>query len=508
VGLAGVMGGENTEITTTTKRLLLEAACFNPMNIRMTARKMNLPSEASQRYEKGVDPEGPIFVQNRAVRLIQETAGGVICRGIIDNYPKPYSMPRIELRTSRVEKVLGYSVDRDEIEDILNRLGLNVRFRPAPAGLDAGSSPCRTSTGGVFSVEVPSFRRDLNIEEDLIEEIARLKGFDKIPVRLPVGVLTSGRLSKERKIMDKVKNTLVACGLQEIITFSFINPRFFDKLNLPAGDPLRNAVKIQNPLTEEQGVLRTTLVPGILQVMQYNFNRQIDNQLLFELGKVFIPPVGKEKLPVEKLMVALALSGKVPQYDWQVPPGTIDFYYLKGILEVLLENLGVNDYRWEQDNIPLLHPGRGSRLFVNNKETGFLGALHPEIAENNDLKQDIYLAELNLEVFFSAASLIPSFKQLPRFPSVYRDVAFVVPQSTRAGDILQEIKELGGVLLEDIKLFDVYSGKQVPEGRISIAFALTFRHSERTLKDEEIDNILGAIEKQLSQKYNAALRKI
>ena len=213
----------------------------------------------------------------------------------------------------------------------------------------------------------------MNIEDDSIEEIARLKGFDKIPVRLPVGVLTSGRLSKERKIMDKVKNTLVACGLQEIITFSFINPRFFDKLNLPAGDPLRNAVKIQNPLTEEQGVLRTTLVPGILQVMQYNFNRQIDNQLLFELGKVFIPPVGKEKLPVEKLMVALALSGKVPQYDWQVPPGTIDFYYLKGILEVLLENLGVNDYRWEQDNIPLLHPGRGSRLFVNNKETGFLG---------------------------------------------------------------------------------------------------------------------------------------
>ena len=258
VGLAGVMGGENTEITTTTKRLLLEAACFNPMNIRMTAHKMNLPSEASQRYEKGVDPEGPIFVQNRAVRLIQETAGGVICRGIIDNYPKPYSMPRIELRTSRVEKVLGYSVDRDEIEDILNRLGLNVRFRPAPAGLDAGSSPCRTSTGGVFSVEVPSFRRDLNIEEDLIEEIARLKGFDKIPVRLPVGVLTSGRLSKERKIMDKVKDTLVACGLQEIITFSFINPRFLINSTCLREIPLRNAVKfkILLPKNREHCALR------------------------------------------------------------------------------------------------------------------------------------------------------------------------------------------------------------------------------------------------------------
>lgn len=508
VGLAGVMGGENTEITAATKRLLLEAACFDPMNIRMTARKMNLPSEASQRYEKGVDPEGPIFAQNRAVRLIQETAGGVICRGIIDNYPKPYSMPRIELRTSRVEKVLGYSVDKDEIEDILNRLSLNVSSRLDPAGSGGTSDSHGTSTGAVFTVTVPSFRRDLNIEEDLIEEIARLKGFDKIPSTLPVGVLTAGRPSKERRIMDKIKDNLVACGLQEIITFSFINPRLFDELNLPAGDPLRKAVKIHNPLSEEQGVLRTTLVPGILQVLQYNFNRQIDNQLLFELGKVFSPPVGKEKLPVEKMMVALALSGNASQYDWQVLPSTIDFYYLKGIIEVLLDNLGVNNYRWEQDEIPFLHPGRGARLFVDNKQTGFLGALHPEVAENNDLKQDVYLAEFDLDVFFSTASLAPSFEQLPRFPSVFRDVAFIVPQTSKAGDILQEIKKLGGVLLEDIKLFDVYRGKQIPEGQVSLAFALTFRHSGRTLKDEEIDDILSAIEKHLSQKYKAALRKI
>ncbi|MGI6319016.1 MAG: phenylalanine--tRNA ligase subunit beta [Firmicutes bacterium] len=508
VGLAGVMGGENTEITTSTKRLLLEAACFNPMNIRMTARKMNLPSEASQRYEKGVDPDAAVFVQNRAVRLIQETAGGVICRGIIDNYPKPYSIPRIKLRTSKVEKVLGYSVDKEEIKDILERLSLDVSSYTENAGSDAGSDAQGASTGAVFLVNVPSFRRDLKIEEDLIEEIARLKGFDKIPSTLPVGVLTAGRPSKARRVMDKVKDTLVACGLQEIITFSFMNPRLFDELNLPADDPRRNAVKIHNPLTEEQGVLRTTLIPGMLQVMQYNFNRQIDNQLLFELGKVFDPPVGKAKLPVEKMMVALALSGKAPQNDWQVPPVAIDFYYLKGILETLLDNLGVANYRWEEAKLPLLHPSRGARLFVENQEAGFLGALHPAAAENIDLRQDIYLAELELDVFLNTASLVPSFKPLPRYPSVFRDIAFIVPDTSRAGDILQEIKGLSGAWLEDIRLFDVYRGKQMAEGQISLAFALTFRHSERTLTDKEIDEILDKIEKELSRKYKAVLRKI
>jgi phenylalanyl-tRNA synthetase beta chain len=254
--------------------------------------------------------------------------------------------------------------------------------------------------------------------------------------------------------------------------------------------------------------LRTTLIPGILQVMQYNFNRQIDNQLLFELGKVFDPPVDKAKLPVEKMMVALALSGKAPQNDWQVPPAAIDFYYLKGILEALLDNLGVTNFRWEEAKLPLLHPSRGARLFVENQEAGFLGALHPAAAENMDLKQDIYLAELELDAFLNSASLVPSFRPLPRYPSVFRDIAFIVPDTSKAGNILQEIKELSGAWLEDIRLFDVYRGKQITEGQISLAFALTFRHSERTLKDKEIDEILDKIEKELFRKYKAVLRKI
>lgn len=504
VGLAGVMGGEYTEITTATTRLLLEAACFNPVNIRKTARKMNLPSEASQRYEKGVDPEAAIFAQNRAVRLIQETAGGEICRGIIDNYPRPYRVPRIDLRVKKVEEVLGYDVSEREITGILEGLGLEVEAGSPPAV----SSPRSNPAGAIYKVEVPSFRRDLYEEIDLIEEIARIKGFEKIPLTLPVGVLTSGRPSRERRVLDRIRDVLVGCGLQEIITFSFMNPRLFDELDLPPDDFRRNAIKLQNPLSEEQGVLRTTQIPNILQVMQYNFNRQVDNQLIFEIGKIFLPAETDSKLPLEKMLVSLALSGKMPQNDWQNPPKPLDYFYLKGILEALLNSLGIKEYRWEAGQLPFLHPTRGATLVVNDQEAGFIGALHPAALEKLQFRQDVYLAELSTEAFLNSVSLSPSFKPLPRYPSVLRDVAFTVPEKVSAGDIMQGLKECGGKLLEDIRLFDVYKGTQIPQGHLSLAFALTFRHSERTLKDDEIDEIQEAMEQFLHDKYAAILRKL
>ena len=507
VGLAGVMGGEHTEITEKTTRLFLEVACFNTVNIRITARKMNLPSEASQRYEKGVDPEAAIYVQNRAVCLMREIAGGEICRGIIDNYPRPYSFPRISLRTKKVKEVLGYNVSEEDIAGILERLGLKVESeesdRQASETLDQ-----KAPAGKVFRVEVPSFRRDLFEEIDLIEEVARIKGFEKIPLTLPEGVLTSGRPSRERRILDRFREILVGCGLQEIITFSFINPRLFDDLALPPDDSRRNAIKLQNPLTEDQGVLRTTLIPNILQVLQYNFNRQVENQLVFELGKIFVPAEKDTMLPQEEVMVSLALSGQMPQNDWQNHPRPLDFFYLKGVLEALIAGLGIKKYSWKTVQLPFLHPTRGAALLVNEKEAGFLGALHPAVQEKFQFKQDVYLAELSVDDLMSTAALLPSFKPLPRFPSVLRDVAFTVSEEVSAGDILQSIRECGGELLEDIRLFDVYRGSQIPQGYLSLAFALTFRHSERTLKDEEINAIQETMEKVLYKKYGATLRKL
>jgi len=507
VGLAGVMGGEYTEITAKTNRLFLEAASFNPVNIRLTARKMNLPSEASQRNEKGVDPEGAVFAQNRAVRLMQETAGGEILRGIIDKYPRPLSKRKITLRKSKIQEVVGYSLPEKRITDILTGLSLVVnRDQAKEKGKISGSSP--GSPGEVlFQVEVPSFRSDLIQDVDLIEELARIHGYDKIPVTLPVGVLTSGRPSQAQRTIAKIKDTLVSCGLQEVITFSFINPKIFDLLQLPAEDMRRDAVKLQNPLTEDQTILRTTLIPGMLQLLQYNFNRQTQNQFVFEVGKIFFPPGENDKLPAEKKVVSLMMSGKKPLGDWQNPPSPINFYDIKGIVETLLQSLGIQETRWQEAGLPLLHPAQGGKLFIKGKKAGFAGSLHPSLREKLDIKQEVFLAELLVEPLMEASSLTPSFRSLPRFPAVFRDAAFIVSRKVKADDLLETIKAHGGELLEDVTLFDVYKGKQVPEDCLSLAFALTFRHGNKTLTDEEIDPVMEEMAEALQKRFNAILRK-
>lgn len=507
VALAGVMGGEETEITPATTRLLLEVAGFDPVSVRRTAQRLNLPSEASQRYEKGVDYEGALQVQNRAAHLMQKVAGGKIYRGIIDEHPRPYQVPQITLRTKKVSEVLGYQSCADEIEEFLGRLGLVVEpCREQAAGASARNFP--TGAEAVYNVEVPSFRRDLHLEIDLIEEIARMKGFEHIPATLPYGELVLGRPSRQKRIVDQIREVLVSCGLQEIITFSFLNPRSFDELGLPPEDERRRAVRLQNPLTEEQDILRTTLLPNILRVMQYNFHRQVDNQFLFEVGKIFIPAQEGQQLPPEKMTLALALSGKTPLGDWQDQPKPVDYYYLKGLLDTLLKTLGIENCRWRAEKLPILHPTRGSVLLNEGKIVGFLGALHPDIQETFDFKQDVYVAEFDLASLFDAVSLTPSFRPLPRFPAVYRDVAFTVPLEIAAGDLLQSIKMCAGELLEDVTLFDVYEGAQIPAGHRSLAFALTFRHEERTLKDEEIEEVLAAVEKVFYEKHKALLRKM
>jgi phenylalanyl-tRNA synthetase beta chain len=499
VGLAGIMGGEATEITPGTRRMLLEAACFNMAKVRRAARRLNLNTEASQRFEKGVDPEGIIFAQARAVRLMQETAGGEIIQGIVDSYPRPPRKTVINLRTKKVEETLGFRVSREEIEQILLGIGTTIQTKDK-AGPDEPDF-------WEYRVEVPSYRGDLKIEVDLIEEIIRIKGYDAIPVTLPSGVLTSGRLSPEKRILERIKDVLVACGLQEVITYSFMNPRLFDELNLPEDDYRRNVVKLQNPLTEEQAVMRTMLVANLLQIMRYNFNRQVENLFLFELGKVFLPSAEREKLPREKLMLSFLLSGNTTANSWQNRAQKVDFYFLKGIIEVLLKSLGIKNYRFVPARLPVLHPTKGAILKIDDKEQGFLGAFHPQLQEKMEYKQDIYLAELNMEGFLQAARLSPSFKPLPRFPAVFRDLAFIVPRDVSADELLETFKECGGEVLREVVLFDLYQGNQIPEGHLSYAFSLTFQDQKRTLRDEDVDEIQKTIEKRFYEKYKAVLRK-
>jgi len=506
IGLAGVMGGEYTEITETTTRILLEAACFSPANIRRTARRLNLPSEASQRFEKGVDTESALFVQNRAVRLMQELAGGEICRGILDVYPFPPSKRKVELRSQRLKEYLGYCVTKEETKNILHGIGSEIDDSQVDNTFNGNK--CTDKDSFSFAVEIPSYRPDLELEVDLIEEIARIKGYDKIPSTLPQGIMTSGRPSVEKRILARFRETLTACGLQEVINFSFLNPKLFDDLGLGNEDLRRDAVKIQNPLSEEQAVLRTTLLPSLLQVLQYNFNRQMHNVHIFEIGKVFLSALKGDKLPREKTNLALAVSGYMDEHHWQSPPQKIDFFYLKGILDTIMISLGIENCMWRGEEIPLLHPSRGATLVLNEKEIGFAGQLHPSLQEKYEFKQVIYLAELDLEYLINNISLLQSFKPLPKYPSVLRDLAFVVPEQVTAAEIFATLKKCGGELLEDLSLFDVYKGKQIPESCMSMAFALTFRHPERTLQDDEVDRLQKTMENELYEKYSAVLRQI
>lgn len=507
VGMAGVMGGENTEITGGTERLFLEAACFNPFNNRRTSRKLNLPSEASLRYEKGVDPEMAVFAQDRAVSLMQQTAGGVICRGLLDVYPRPYSRPSIRLRSDRVEAMLGYAVATKEMEGILVSLGMEVLEKT-----DTAEGKARENgPGDSLAIGVPSYRPDIKEEIDLIEEIARIKGYDKVPATLPEGVITSGRLSLKRRILDHIKEILTACGLYEVITFSFMHPRYLDDLGLAPTDRLRTAVKLQNPLTEDQGILRTTLIPNMLKLMQYNFNRQVEDQFVFELGKVYYAAAAGQdssgKLPLEPLTLSLGISGKT-EHNWQGGVQAVDFYTLKGLLEVLLQSLGIRDYSWEKAELPYLHPHQAIKLVLKGKEIGYMGTLHKAVQDKFSLRLKAYVAELDVEALFTPADLVPRYKTLPRYPAVWRDIAFVVPSETGAASLIQEIERLGGDILENINLFDVYAGSQIPSGHTSLAFGLTFRHPERTLKDEEVDALMQRLETNMAEKYGAVLRKV
>ncbi len=500
IGLAGVMGGENTEITADTRHILLEAASFDPVNVRKTARKFNLPSDASQRFEKGIDREGIAYAQNRAIQFMQVTAGGDVSRGMIDLYPNPWVPVEIHFKVAEVEQHLGYAVSGGEIKNILEKLGLTVlngQSEPGKVGQDQAE----------LNVQVPSFRQDITLGVDLVEEIARLKRYDTIPTTLPQGVITVGRPSWQKRVLNRITEALVSCGLQEIITFSFMNPRFFDAIHLEPGDYRRNAVTLKNPLTEDQEVMRTTLLPNMLKTLQYNFNRQAQNQFLFEQGAVFFPSHTSGGLPREIEMLSVAVTGNTGADHWQKNARPVDFYYLKGILEVMLRRIGVTACSWKPARVPFLHPTRGAKLLVAGEELGTLGALHPRLQDSLEFKQNIYVAEIFLEPLYKHAALSLPFKALPRYPAVLRDAAYIVPDSVFSADIMSTIEEQAGEWLEKAVLFDVYQGQQVPEGQISLAFAFTFRHPERTLQDHEVDRIMADLETVLQRKYAAVLRR-
>jgi len=487
VALAGVMGGLASEVTKRTRTVFLESAYFDPQSIRRTSKQLGLRTESSQRFEKGINIEGVVAALNRAAQLIAQLGAGEVVSGVVDQYVRPAVPLTIRLRVSRVNRVLGTTLERADVQKILERLGFCCEL-------------CGTD---FLLVSVPPHRVDVSEEIDLVEEVARVYGYDQIPATVPVGVLSQGQCSQERCLRELTARVMVECGLDEVITFSFTGEAAFDKLRIPQESKLREVVRIQNPLREEHRLLRTLLLPGLLETVVGNCKRRLTDLGVFEMGAVF-QPTGEKSLPEEKLHLGIAVCGKEDR-GWQEPPGERDFYYVKGVLEALFETLGIEDFAFVPlTDFPPLHPGRAARVLVGSQEVGFIGELHPDVQENFELPVRVCVSELDLTSVFPLARPTKVFQPIPRYPGVERDLAVVVSQDVPAAEVTRVILAAGGDLLRECRLFDVYQGPQVPPGCRSLAYSLLFQSQERTLTDEEVSeihrNIVEALEREVGGK--------
>lgn len=487
VGIAGVMGGLATEVTGKTVSVLLEAAFFNPISIRKTSKALGLRSEASQRFEKGIDIGGSARAANRAAQLIAEMEAGDAVSGIIDVCPEPLQEKVIAFRPERAAHVLGVEVPQVEATEILTGLTFKVK-----------------ESGAELLVTVPHHRVDVSLEVDLIEEIARMHGYDRVPGTLPFGQTTQGKETREQSLTAGIRDCLAGNGLYEVMTYSFTHPRVLDQMNLPADSPLREMVKLQNPLSEEHSVMRTMMLPGLLETLARNFSRRVQSGAVFEIGRIFYPR--GEALPEERQVLAAAAMGRTPA-GWNAPALEYDFYHLKGVLENLFDYLRTEpiSYKPELDN-PSFHPGRSAWLEAGGTRLGVIGELHPDVLELFGLPDRVVAFELDLDQLLKVSGRPFVYNTLPRFPAVERDLAVLIKQGTPAADVVGAIYSAGGELLRSVSLFDVYRGNQVAEGYQSMAFSLKFYAEDRTLTDAEVAERTTAIAAALTQQFGAELR--
>jgi phenylalanyl-tRNA synthetase beta chain len=483
VALAGIMGGLESEVTHATRQVLIESAYFNPRTIRRTAKRLGLSTEASYRFERGVDPEGVIHALERATQLMCQVGGGAALAGRLDEYPNPIYHPRLSLRVSRTNEVLGTSFSKEQMLRLLKRLHL----------------PAVAKTADILEVQVPSFRGDLEREIDLIEEVARLSGFEDIPVTLPRGEVATRRPAAEVKLRREAKQLLLGQGFFEVITYAFQPERLGSWLAAEAA-PLRLA----NPLSEEQALMRTSLLPGLLDTLRRNTLKQLVDVRLFELSKIFIPQPGAD-LPREEEWLAGLMSGAREEASWLASEESVDFFALKGVVETLLAGLQVPEVAFLGDGLPA-YLRRGARVYSGDQELGLLGELKPEVAEKLDLEGAVWVFTLRFAALTQAAQAFPLYTPLPRYPAVYRDIALVLDETVPAAQVAQALYHHGRPWLEEVRLFDVYSGEPIPAGKRSLAFRLSYRDPERTLTDDLVNRQHQALIKALAEDLGAELR--
>ena len=497
IALAGIMGGKHSEIDQNTKNVFLESAYFNSINNRRSTAKFGLRTEASNRFEKGIDKEVQIYALDQAAYLINKIAMGKISSGKIDTNKKLYQPNKINLRIKRVNKILGQLLDEDEsktknkIIKILDKLEFKVV----------------EDKGECVEVIPPSFRGDVEREIDIIEEIARIYGYDKIKPTLFNTTIAQEGKNFRLKVLDQVREILINCGLNEVITYSFVSPEIFDKIRIPRGHKLRNAIKIKDPLTRDHSLIRTSLISSLLEVIKWNTNRQAELVKIFEVGKIYLPyPDKPNSLPQEKLIIAGAIN-KTGRGDIWGKSLSLDVFDIKGIIETVFQGLKVENWEVVPGNHPAFHPLRNGKIIMGGKEVGIFGEIHPEVINNYRIPGKVNLFEIDFENLFPNVPSDIKYCILPKYPLVQRDLALIVKEEILSTDIIKTIKSIDEKLIKKVTLFDIFKGKQIGGGYKSLAYSVVFQAEDRTLTDQEVENTYIKIREKLIAKFNAKIRE-
>ncbi|RJQ86514.1 MAG: phenylalanine--tRNA ligase subunit beta [Desulfobacteraceae bacterium] len=491
VGIGGVMGGLNSEIESGTTRVLLESAYFNPVSIRKTAKQLGIKSDASHRFERGVDPHGTLFALERASQLMAELGQGQLVEGCIDvavNLPQP---PTLRLSAAATHRLLGTRMERDEMAQLLSAIGFNVQ----PEDEDT------------LRVATPSFRVDISRPEDLMEEVARRAGYDRIPVTYPALPAVTRPASQLWTKRQSIRFLLAGLGFAEIITYSFVPEDSCRRLRLPGEDPRCRQLAVLNPLSEDQAVMRTSLVPGLLDTMKRNLSRQSRNLKLFETGKIFISK-GSDQQPEEIEMLSGLWSGDRCEPEWHTKPEACDFYDLKGALESLLDGLRISAVRFTglpDDLCTYTQPGSSAQIIAEGEVLGVIGAVHPQVLAAYELRQKAFVFEINLERLVIHIPETRRSRPLPKYPAVGRDATLIVSKDLEAEALLDYIHAMDEPLVEEVRLFDVYAGPPIPDGRKSISLRIVYRSPETTLEDAAVNAIHKDLSDRLVKAFNADL---
>lgn len=465
VGIAGIMGGENSMITDNVKTMLFEAACFDGTNIRLSSKKVGLRTDASGKFEKGLDPNNAQAAIDRACQLVEELGAGEVVGGMTDVYGKKKNPVRIGFEPEKINALLGTDISKEDMLGYFEKIGLKY---------DEASN----------EIIAPTFRHDLFRMADLAEEVARFYGYDNIPTTLPKGEATTGKLPFKLRIEEVARDIAEFCGFSQGMTYSFESPKVFDKLLLPEDSEYRKAITISNPLGEDFSIMRTISLNGMLTSLAFNYNHRNKNVRLYELGNIYLPAeLPLKELPDERMQFTLGMYGEG------------DFYTMKGVIEEFFEKIGLHEKETYDPNSgkPFLHPGRQANIIYNGKVTGYLGEVHPEVLDNYDIGDRAYVAVLDMPLIVEMSTFDRKFEGIAKFPAVNRDLSMVVPKEILAGQIEAMIAQRGGAILESYQLFDIYEGSQIKEGYKSIAYSITFRAKDKTLEEAEVSAAMKKI---------------